>query len=153
MKSIDWNDLLVSAGLDEVRRQIEAGLEREPVSGGGSGEDWKSYLLQIEAVGDDLDRLIVISNAVNSASLHPAVKHRLLKSIAKAGGVSVDSLRSSGSGGAGRDQDNSSDWLDELNNRHAIVPVSGKVLIMNQEYDPALDRNLVTFSSRQDFLL
>jgi len=154
VKSVDWNDLLVSGGTDEVRRQIEAGIAKNDRSQQQVEESWKRFEKRINDAVEDFDGLIAIADEIQSADIHPAHCDRLLKQIAKAGRVSVASLKKKrGDGGSGGFSADNLDWLDELNGRHAIVPVSGKVLVMNQEYDPALDRNLVTFSARQDFLL
>ena len=44
-------------------------------------------------------------------------------------------------------------FMSELNDKHAVVPLGGRVLILNRETDPTLRRKLVSFSSRTDFLL
>lgn len=43
--------------------------------------------------------------------------------------------------------------IDTINEKHAIVSLQGKVVVLNHEYDPVLKRKCVTFSSQADFAL
>jgi len=45
------------------------------------------------------------------------------------------------------------DVLIELNKKHAVVVVSGKTVILNEDFDPNFNRKTVTFSSVPDFKL
>ena len=40
----------------------------------------------------------------------------------------------------------------EFNDKHAVVTIQGKVVVLNDEYDPIFKRWCVTFSSKGDFL-
>jgi hypothetical protein len=44
------------------------------------------------------------------------------------------------------------DILTEMNKKHAIIRVQGKVAIMNDEFDPMFERQTVTLSSKTDFM-
>ena len=41
--------------------------------------------------------------------------------------------------------------IDELNLKHALLPIGGRILVMNREYDPVMERQLLTFSAKTDF--
>lgn len=43
--------------------------------------------------------------------------------------------------------------IEELNNKHAVISIQGKVVIMNKDYDPAFKRQVITFSNQTDFAL
>jgi hypothetical protein len=110
---------------------------------------------ELNAAGADVDAILRICSTLQLSPLHPAEIELLLKRAAKALGVTVLSLkknrqRAPPDGGV---TDVYEDFVDELNARHAIVPIAGRVLVMNQEWDPALMRNMVTFSSSQDLQL
>jgi hypothetical protein len=49
--------------------------------------------------------------------------------------------------------DDTGQRIAELNQRHAVVPVGGSVYIINHDYDPMLDRPLISYSKPQDFAL
>ncbi|MCF8074031.1 MAG: DUF5906 domain-containing protein [Desulfarculaceae bacterium] len=42
-------------------------------------------------------------------------------------------------------------WIHHLNQRHAVVPSSGKTMVMNLDYDPIFKRRLITYSTNKDF--
>lgn len=41
--------------------------------------------------------------------------------------------------------------VDKLNKKHAVIMVQGKFVVMNEEYDPTMKRNDITFSSKNHF--
>jgi len=45
----------------------------------------------------------------------------------------------------------STNLIDDLNNKHAVIMIGGKCLIMNEVIDPVFNRPDVTFSSTNDF--
>lgn len=104
---------------------------------------------------DDFDELTgAIVQLVLSAGLAPPARELLLSKIAKKSGVSRQSLTAKSGGDGGGDGDLDTDErIQELNNRHAIVRMAGRVLILNRDYDPALKKNYFTFSGRHDFEL
>jgi len=117
----------------------------------------QSFEAELEEAGSDIDQLLRITTSLQLSALHTAEIELLLKRAAKVIGVSINSLRNNkrkheppGGGGFGI---NSEDYVEELNSKHAIVPIAGRVLVMNQEWDPALERNMITFSSAQDLQL
>ena len=50
-------------------------------------------------------------------------------------------------------QENIDTAILELNCKHAVVIVGGKTLILNEGYDPSMDREEITFSTAADFKL
>lgn len=113
---------------------------------------------EIRAADGDFGALIyTITPAILNSGLREATKAHLLKLISEATGVSLASLRADGPKAApkdaeGADREKPAIFMAELNERHAVVPVGGRVLILNKEYDPGLRRSLLTFSSRADFV-
>lgn len=109
-----------------------------------------------EADGDFAILAYTIAPAVLHSKLRESTKSHLLKMISDATGVSLSSLRADGpkqpKDPGGDDREKASNFMPELNQRHAVVPVGGRVLILNKEYDPGLRRSLLTFSSRSDFI-
>ena len=43
------------------------------------------------------------------------------------------------------------DTLEEMNKKHAVVMLQGKTFVLNKDFDPSIDRKLVTFSTFTDF--
>jgi len=111
---------------------------------------------ELDAAGEDIDAVLRICSSLQLSPLHPAEIELLLKRAAKVLGVPVNLLKKSRQHAPPERDDTASNpdnTLDDLNNKHAIVPIAGRVLVMNQEWDPALDRNMITFSSSQDLQL
>jgi hypothetical protein len=113
---------------------------------------------QINAT-DDFDQLAyVIADAVQRAQIRTATRESLLKQISAKTGVSRAALKADGprqphepSSYEPRSE-KPADFIAELNDKHAVVPVGGAVRILNREYDPGLKRPLLTFSARTDFI-
>lgn len=109
-----------------------------------------------EADGDFGELIYTIAPAVLHSGLREATKAHLLKQIREATGVSMTALKADGpkqpKDPGGDDREKPANFMAELNQRHAVVPVGGRVLILNKEYDPGLRRSLLTFSSRTDFV-
>ncbi len=118
------------------------------------------YVTQITGASE-LDVLIddLATRIHASESLDHVRKKLLLQQIAKKVGVSVRDLKRqlTGADPAAQKEYVTAEPVDkvvnELNKRHAVVPVGGKVVILNQEYDPNLNRPMLTFSGSQDFVL
>jgi len=111
---------------------------------------------ELNAAGADVDAILRICSTLQLSPLHPAEIELLLKRGAKALGVPVNLLKKSPQRAppdGGEKGPNSDHFVEDLNAKHAIVPIAGRVLVMNQEWDPALMRNMVTFSSSQDLQL
>lgn len=114
----------------------------------------KSFEDELTAAGADVDAVLRICSSLQLSPLHAAEIELLLKQAAKTLGVSVNSLKKNRQGAPPDGGDTASDhFVVDLNNRHAIVPIAGRVLVLNQEWDPALARNMITFSSAQDLQL
>lgn len=109
-----------------------------------------------EADGDISTLLYVLTPEILGSGLREATKSLLLKLVSEQTGVSVGALRKDGpkSPPPPREdgQESAEKVLSELNEKHAVVPVGGRVLILNREFDPSLRRPLLTFSSRTDFV-
>lgn len=113
-----------------------------------------SFEAELTAAGGDVDAVIRIATTLQLAPLHQVEIDLLLKQAAKQIGVSVSSLKSKPSKSAeAAPQNDAPDYVDELNEKHAIVPVGGRVMVMNREYDPALEREMYTYSNKDDFIL
>ena len=109
-----------------------------------------------EADGDISTLLYVLTPEILASGLREATKSLLLKLISEGTGVSVGALRKDGPKSPPPPRDDGQEapeaFMAELNEKHAVVPVAGRVLILNREYDPSLRRPLLTFSSRTDFV-
>lgn len=91
----------------------------------------------------------------NAGLVRPAIEY-LLGKLAKKASVPKSSLLDVirgfvGGGDNGAAADNGDGRIDELNLKHAILPIGGRVLILNRDYDPVMDRELLTFSAKTDF--
>jgi hypothetical protein len=109
-----------------------------------------------DADGDQGALLYEITPEILDSDMREATKSLLLKQISEATGVPKGALMADGpkraadadEGGAER----AANFMPELNERHAVVPIGGRTLILNREFDPGLKRPLLTFSARQDFI-
>jgi putative DNA primase/helicase len=151
-KPTDFNDLHRLRGLSAVREALRSACENVvPI---GQARSRKELEKLIEAA-DDFDQLTgPLLAQVIRAGLPAAARERLLSRIAKKAGVPKASLALAGEGeGSGRPpkRESGRDWLGELNEKHAILPIGGKILILNREWEPALSRPLLTFSDRTHF--
>jgi hypothetical protein len=110
-----------------------------------------------EADGDLGQLLYAIVPEVLNAAMREATRSHLIKLLSERTGVPKGQLRADMPKRPRRHDDDGaekpSDFVSELNQRHAVVPVGGRTLILNREYDPGLRRKLVTFSSRPDFVM
>jgi hypothetical protein len=103
---------------------------------------------------EDFEELTVtVANLVKSAGLAKPALEQLLAKIAKKANVPKWTLATKGGGDGGDDDLIANEQIDALNNRHAIVPIGGRILILNRDYDPVLKKNYFTFSGRHDFEL
>lgn len=155
----DFNDLHRLRGLDAVRNVILAACENVvPILAARSRKE----LEQLIDGTDDFDVLTeeLVATIANAGLSAPA-KDFLLARIAKKAGVPKSALldvAASAGGGSGGKQggnvrpvDSDEDKVNELNERHAVLPVGGRVLILNREFDPVMGRQLLTFSAKSDF--
>lgn len=170
-QKIDWNDYFVKHGADKTRELLlaalaqpaaitapEADLSRDnppPVAVSRQGfED------ELNAAAGDFDRLLTISKSLQLAPLDPAEIEALLRRASKMMNVSIATLRTKKPAAKADKGAESSppvretvDYVDELNQKHAVVPLGGRVFIMNREFDPAMERLFYTFSGKADFQL
>jgi hypothetical protein len=112
-----------------------------------------AYEKKIEETDEFGQLAYVLAPEIDASGLRQATKTKLLKKIAEKADISVKALLADLPSSARRSKKPSSpeDYLRELNEKHAVVPVAGRVLILNREYDPSLGRPLVTFSAPTDF--
>jgi putative DNA primase/helicase len=154
----DYNDLHLLHGLSAVKASVDQAMSASAHSTGqavGVTLDRKAFVDLIE-VTDDFDVLTgdLVQQIVRSGLAKPA-KEYLLALIAKKAGVPKASLfeaAKSGPASGGAEDDNAA-LVRELNEKHAVVAMGGQVLIVNRDYDPVLERPLLTFSSKSHFEL
>ena len=41
--------------------------------------------------------------------------------------------------------------ITELNEKHFVTRIGGKTIVVNEDYDPAMERQILTYSSPTDF--
>lgn len=153
-KPTDFNDLHRLRGLDAVRDTILAVCDNVvPIGAARSRRDLEK-LIESE---EDFDVLTEqLAGQVNSSGLPKAAREYLLSKIARRAGVPKSSLMLAGGdgragGGESSRKDGGSDRIDELNEKHAVIPIGGRVLVLNREWDPVMERPLLTFSDRSNF--
>jgi putative DNA primase/helicase len=152
-KPTDFNDLHRMRGLDAVKAAILAACENVvPIAAARSRKDMEKLIDESE----DFDQLTgPVAAQVRSSGLPVPAREMLLSKIAKKAGVPKSSLvldgDSSGGGGKPPKRDDDRDWLAELNEKHAVIPIGGKIMILNREWDPVMGRPLLTFSDRTNF--
>jgi len=161
----DWNDLAVEAGKDKTADYINASFENSeilpPNPPAPAIVDWfAQFKAELITAADDIDKVISITRDVQLSDLHPAKIDLLLKQAAKQVGVSAASLKIDAKPDKATDDKSGQvedlaepEFIDKLNDKHAVVPVGGKVFIMNKEFDATLNRELLTFSPKADFIL
>lgn len=162
----DFNDLYLLHGLDAVREVVMATVDSGVVAPKGKAvadappavPRSKQALEDLIDSVDDFDELTgrIVLLVANAGLSRPAFEFLLAK-IAKRAGVPKSALldvikrASGGDDGDGAGGDYAERMIDDLNHKHALLPVGGRVLIMNREYDPVMDRQLLTFSAKTDF--
>lgn len=118
--------------------------------------DRAAYQQKIDQ-SDDFDALTAtLASEIYHSNLPRPAKSKLLRQIAKKTGVTQADLVADfkrESIPPPPPQQVTQSLVDELNGRHAVVPVGGRVRVMNIDYDPIFQRRVITFSAREDFLL
>ena len=161
----DFNDLHKLRGLDAVREAVEDAINApkspveppvEPVV-----KSAKKTISDFKVLIEDTDDFEMLTDGLLGmlavAELkRPAVEY-LVSQIAKKACVPKSALMDvfngycdDGSKG-GKPKDEGDIRVAELNHKHAILPMGGRVLILNREYDPVMERQLLTFSAKTDF--
>ncbi|MGR9052897.1 MAG: DUF5906 domain-containing protein [Gammaproteobacteria bacterium] len=151
----DFNDLHRLRGLDAVRKAITAACENVvPINAARSRKELEKLIDET----DDFDVLTMeLVMQVSSAGLPVPAKEYLIARIAKKAGVPKASLFAFAESEGGGKRNNRSDddkddgRISELNEKHAVLPIGGRVLIMNREWDPVQEKQLMTFSAKSDF--
>jgi phage/plasmid primase-like uncharacterized protein len=109
---------------------------------------------------DNFNQLVyVLYPEIAASSLRVLTKLTLGKLIAKKTKIGFSELKNQTSRTSPSDRYNAGEnsesdrIIDELNQRHAVVPIGGGVYIVNRDFDPGLNRNLLSFSSEAHFIL
>ena len=160
----DFNDLHRLKGIDALRLYLQTELnavsDTVPAGVGDSGLKARQTRQSLAVLIDDCDDFDMLTkDLVMQVALGEFVRPTfefLLSKIAKKAGVpksslldvikSFDSDVDKGLGG-----DDYDGRIDELNRKHAILPIGGRILVMNRDYDPVMERQLMTFSAKSDF--
>jgi phage/plasmid primase-like uncharacterized protein len=162
----DFNDLHRLRGLDAVREAVEAVAFDEPkppvvpVEPVSEKPAVRKNIKDFEGLIDDSDDFDWLTDELLGllavAELkRPAVEF-LISKAAKKASVPKSALMEvfnsyCNDGGKDKPKDDGGIRVAELNHKHAILPVGGRVLILNREYDPVMERQLLTFSAKTDF--
>jgi hypothetical protein len=175
-KITDFNDLAATEGLDTVSTTIHSALMKGVVSPAQKNEDSaaadnssgvtsieaetqarKSWEERIENCGDFDEAVYRLYPAIAETNLREPTKEFLGKRIAKKYQISLAVLKSGVAKISPRkhsdERDDYAERIAELNEKHAVVPVGGGVYIVNHDYDPMLQRPLLTLSNQQAFEL
>jgi putative DNA primase/helicase len=150
----DFNDLHRLRGLAAVRTVVLAACENVvPISSVRSRKE-------LEKLIDDTDDFDVLTEdlvvQIANAGLAAPARDFLLLKIAKKAGVPKSALQdvvasAGGKGGKESPRQTQDEQVGELNEKHAVIPIGGRVLIMNREWDPVMEKQLLTFSAKTDF--
>lgn len=149
----DFNDMHQLHGLEAVRSAINQAAEVElKKSAKLTIKDFEILIddaADFEFLTDDL-----VMKIAAAGLKRPAVEY-LISKIAKKAGVPkqslLDEMNAGGDGDKRRINNDDNGRIDELNMKHAILPFGGRVLVMNREFDPVMNRQLLTFSAKADF--
>jgi putative DNA primase/helicase len=152
----DFNDLHRLRGLDAVRTAVQSASEKgSPI---GAARTRKELEALIEAT-DDFDVLTdeLVRQVADAGLARPAYEY-LLTQIARKAGVPKSALLDVAEATVDRRSEKPPDKLspeDEqvkwLNEKHAVLPIGGRVLVLNREWDPVQQKQLFTFSAKSDF--
>lgn len=157
----DFNDLHVLRGLEAVREAVESAIEapKPPVVVEPAIAPVKKTVKDFEELIDDSDDFDWLTDELMGmlavAELkRPAVEFLVAKAAKKAAvpkHALLEVLTAYGSNGQKKNPAGDDGKIDELNHKHAVIPIGGRVLILNREYEPVMDRQLLTFSAKTDF--
>jgi putative DNA primase/helicase len=169
--STDFNDYHRLYGLAAVKAAVDAAVGTAgslPPKGETKApiEEMKSSRMamkEFEALiedADDFDYLTdVLLRQIAKAQLKQPAVEALLSKIAKKADTTKASLLDEYKVHAARfgpnvpDQTSDDEVISTLNENHAVLPMGGRVVIMNREFDPVQGKKLITFSSKSDFEL
>jgi putative DNA primase/helicase len=152
----DFNDMHRLRGLGAVRKAILAACENvTPIAAARSRKELQELIDNT----DDFDALTetLVLQVANAGLAKPAFEF-LMASIAKKAGVPksalLDIAESSSGKGHGKPHGKppeEDEQIKGINEKHAVLPIGGRVLILNREYDPVQHKSLFTFSAKTDF--
>jgi len=157
----DFNDLHQSAGLDAVKLSVEAvlqGGEGAPVAETPPPRSLADFENLIDESDDHeflMDGLLLL---IARATLKRAAVERLILRIAKKCATTKAALLADYRAyhqrfGGESNVESDDETIAEINETHAVLRMEGKVVVMNREFCPQLERKKISFSSRADFLL
>lgn len=159
----DFNDLHQLYGLQEVRGQVDqAAAVAAPAPEQPEVRHTLDDFKRLVEESDDFDFLTdTLIGMLAASDVKKPAKEYLIAQIAKKTTTTKASLLEvlkgyAGGGGGGGQVNGGEDSgarVRDLNLKHALLPVGGRVLVMNREFDPVMERELLTFSSKSDFEL
>lgn len=163
----DFNDLYLLHGIDAVKSYFVCdGAAGKPVASqvnvvadGGPVRTKVDFELLIDE-SDDFDWLTdaLLGELAVSKLKKPAIE-ALIGQAAKKSGSTKAALLDVYREYVGRfgpnvpEQSSDDEIIVGLNQSHAVLPMGGRVVIMNREHDPVQGKKLLTFSSKSDFEL
>ena len=160
----DFNDLHRLHGLSAVREVLEGVLaapEQHLKMAKPEAKSAKQTLNDFELLieeSDDFDFLTdELLGRLAVSELPPPALHHLMAKIGKKANVPkhslLDVLSAYRNGGSAKKLGDYEDRIDELNLSHALLPIGGRMVVMNHGFDPETGRKLFTFSAKADFEL
>ncbi|WAR46953.1 primase-helicase family protein [Methylomonas rapida] len=169
MSQTDFNDLAQARGLTAVNSRIKQALFSDdsapdspspPVD--ASGPRTLADFEQLIEDSEDFDYLteFLLRQIAKAKHLRKPAVERLIGLIAKKANTTKAALQDEFKALSARFGDNvpdtpvsEDDVVGTLNQIHAILPMGGRTVILNREFDPVMHKKFLTFSSRQDFVL
>jgi hypothetical protein len=168
-KKTDFNDLSKEQGNNVVQFEIVKALQEKAAAKEAAlnleteREAFQIWEQQIAASDDVFDLVHVIYPQLASAPLiSEQTREILAKQIARKAKIPLSSLIGKKSdrkkarppaSPPAEDMTAEDKLVDELNRIHSVVPIGGGVYIVNRDYDPMLDRHVLSFSCEQHFNL
>lgn len=152
----DFNDLHRLRGMGAVRKAILSACENvTPITAARTRKELQELIDHT----DDFDVLTetLVMQVANAGLAKPAYEF-LMMSIAKKAGVPKSALMDIAEAAGDKRGDKppgkpseEDEQIKGINEKHAVLPIGGRVLILNREYDPVQHKSLFTFSAKTDF--
>lgn len=158
----DFNDLHRLHGLIAVREVLDAVIEANECRGLAPKQGIaKQTLKEVEQLIDESDDFDFLTDELLGrlavSDFPPPALHRLAAKIGRKANVPKHAvmtvINSYKNGGSAKKLGDYDSKIDELNLSHALLPIGGRMVVMNRGYDPETQRNLLTFSAKADFEL
>lgn len=169
MSDTDFNDLAASRGVAAVKQVVEQALQgvatapdsAPPAAASNAPRTLADFEKLIDE-SDDFDYLteFLLRQIAKAKHLRKPAVERLITLIAKKADTTKAALQEEFKALVARFGDNvpetpesDDDIVGNLNQSHAILPMGGRTVILNREFDPVMKKRFLTFSNRQDFTL